>query len=269
MKVGLLQFNPSVGAFAQNVARAKSLLRGQGPLDLLVLPEMALSGYLFKSKDHIRPHLESLKGASFDVACELSKTLPSKMVLLGFPEIAEDGNAYNSGLLVKGNELLYSYRKKHLFQVDETWATEGSEFGLFQTDLLETGQSTKLALGICMDLNPRKFQAPFDAYEFGNHCAQAQVDVIIVPMAWTKAEPGSGFREDLESIKYWLMRLSPVLQSPKRTLFIACNRTGSEDETSYQGSSCVVLIDHGKLTILGKLGLEEGVLIVDVPLEDE
>lgn len=271
MRVGLLQFSPSVGAFAQNVAKARALLHNRGPLDLLVLPEMAFSGYLFRSKDHIRPHLEPLKGPSFDAACELARTGPCKMVMLGFPEISEDGNnAYNAGMVVKDDQILYSFRKKHLYQVDESWATEGSDFGLFETESLsKTGQTTKIALGICMDLNPLKFQAPFDAYEFGHHCAKADVDVIIVPMAWTKSEPTAGHEDDLASLRYWLMRLSPVLDSHRRTLFIACDRTGREDETSYQGSSCVISIDHGKLTVLGKLGLEEGLLVVDVPLEDE
>lgn len=271
MRIGLLQFNPTLGQFSQNVAKAKSLLKGQGPFDLVVLPEMALSGYAFKSLDHIRPHLEPSgpNGPSYQFAKDLCQSLLSKMVLIGFPEVADDGKHYNSAMFVKSSGLAYSYRKKHLYETDETWATEGDEFGHFVGKLSDEGdKELNIGAGICMDLNNHQFRAPWDAYEFGNHCIQKNVDLIIVPMAWTKAESTVvGESEDeLSPIRYWLARLGPVLDANKRTLFVACNRTGSEGKVQYQGNSCVVSIDHGELSILGKLNYEEGVLVVDVDL---
>lgn len=48
MRVALLQFAPSLGKVAQNIERVDAILRRVAPrdLDLLILPEMALTGKL-------------------------------------------------------------------------------------------------------------------------------------------------------------------------------------------------------------------------------
>lgn len=109
-------------------------------------------------------------------------------------------------------------------------------------------------------------QAPYHAYEFGKHCVQTEADLILVPMAWTKsAAPEQD--DGLHSIRYWLSRLGPVLDQNKRSVFVAAGRVGTEGLTTYQGGSCVVAIDHGDLTVLGKLDFEEeALLVVDVSL---
>ncbi|GME79714.1 unnamed protein product [Ambrosiozyma monospora] len=35
-----------------------------------------------------------------------------------------------------------------------------------------------------MDLNPYKFEAPFEKYEFANYCYLNDVDLVLVPTAW-------------------------------------------------------------------------------------
>lgn len=271
MRIGLLQNNPVLGSFQQNVAKVRQMLHGKGPFDLLVLPELALSGYAFKSLQHIRPHLEDRCGPTFEFARELCASVPSKMVLLGYPEVTTDGKRFNSAMLVQAEGLLYSYSKRHLFQTDETWAEEGSDFGSFVTRRLsdQEGQPTRLALGICMDMNPYQFKAPFEAFEFGNFCVSQAADVVVVPMAWLRAEADTSTeRDELQTVRYWLSRLGPVLDSDRRTLFLACNRTGSEEDTVYQGNSCAILIDHGKLEIIGKLGREEDILTIEINLHN-
>jgi len=46
MRIACLQFNPQPGKVAQNIVKAEALLESIPPhsLDLLVLPEMALTG---------------------------------------------------------------------------------------------------------------------------------------------------------------------------------------------------------------------------------
>ena len=126
-----------------------------------------------------------------------------------------------------------------------------------------------------MDLNPKQFQAPWDAFEFGRHCVAAEAEVVVVPMAWLKGESeeegakgevATEPENDLRTLQYWLMRLDPVLRlrDGKSRLFIACNRTDDEGETVYAGSSAVCRITDGRIDLLGHLGREEDLLVVEV-----
>lgn len=71
----------------RNVARVKQLTAGLGrdELDLLVLPEMAVTGYCFKNAEEIAPFLESQRGITFDMSSEIAKRLGC-YVVAGYPE---------------------------------------------------------------------------------------------------------------------------------------------------------------------------------------
>jgi protein N-terminal amidase len=166
MRIGLLQFNPKLGAVDHNVNKITDLLRRRckkKPLDLLVLPEMAITGYAFQSTEHIAPYLETHHGRSFQLATELCQNGFSKMTVLGYPEIGTDGRSYNSGMLVDQHRALYHFRKKHLFVTDETWAEEGQAFGHLKMKNSATSLVVNMAFGICMDINPRKCKLNFSS----------------------------------------------------------------------------------------------------------
>ena len=262
MKIAILQFSPVLGKVSNNVARIKAIIsqarqKAVEAIDLLVLPEMAVSGYDFPDVSALKPHLESRTGGTtLTLARELNEMVPSRMTIIGYPE--SDDTLYNSAMVVQKQQVIYNHRKKHLYETDERWAAGGSTFGHLDVDV---GQSKTLsmALGICMDLNPYRFQAPSDAYEFGNHCVKVKADLIVVSMAWLEfvdAEP-------LDAARYWLARLGPVLNEDRRITIVFCNRTGSEGSTTYHGHSCVVVSEDGKLNIMGMMGREEGLLVVD------
>ncbi len=80
---------PAVAATSDDAAPTASAAK----LDLLVLPEMALSGYKFSDEAHIAPHLESLHGdgAEGGPTLALARALAHELgcyVLAGFPEDA-------------------------------------------------------------------------------------------------------------------------------------------------------------------------------------
>ncbi|CCD34090.1 hypothetical protein BofuT4_P105170.1 [Botrytis cinerea T4] len=60
MRIACLQFDPQVGDVKNNFTKADAILAKAKPedLDLLVLPEMAFSGYNFSSLEQITPYLE-------------------------------------------------------------------------------------------------------------------------------------------------------------------------------------------------------------------
>lgn len=109
--------------------------------------------------------------------------------LVGFPERgATDPIAYNSLAIVDAaGQLVDIYRKHHLYETDESWATAGSEFTIVSLPLLDPARRPiRICPCICMDLNPLGFtKHPFDAYELANHVLEAgNVDLVICAMNW-------------------------------------------------------------------------------------
>ena len=93
MNTGYVQFKPVFGDVAGNVGRMKTFISGVDA-DLLVLPELATSGYAFTSKAELADLAEPFDssrslGELQNLAAERSCTL-----VVGFPEKA--GKAFST-----------------------------------------------------------------------------------------------------------------------------------------------------------------------------
>jgi protein N-terminal amidase len=91
MKVACLQFNPKIGEVERNQKFASRLLEKYRPgdIDVLVLPEMAFTGYVFKDKNHIKPYLEdSVTGTTVQWAKAQAIRL-HVFVVVGYPQIVK------------------------------------------------------------------------------------------------------------------------------------------------------------------------------------
>jgi len=93
-------------------------------------------------------------------------------------------------------------------------------------------------------------------------------------MAWSTREAASSFRQslkdpDMDSISYWLTRLEPLIddESSSGTIIVFANRTGveeGEEEAVYVGTSAVIGIQAGVVSLYGLLSRgEEQLLVVD------
>ncbi|KAH6854297.1 carbon-nitrogen hydrolase [Chaetomium sp. MPI-CAGE-AT-0009] len=276
MRIGCLQFAPKVGEVPKNITRADAVLSKADPsdrenLDLLVLPEMAFSGYNFKSREHILPYLEPTgSGASSQWARTTARKY-NCTVAVGYPEKTEiaggEPEYYNSLVVIDSNgEKLADYSKSFLYYTDATWAHEGR--GFYGGVLGSLGQT---ALGICMDINPYKFEAPWDAYEFAFHVLHVRANLVILSTAWLTNDEQSAFLScpgapDLSTLAYWVARLEPVIRahSSEETIVVFANRCGAEDEATYAGTSAVIGIKDGEVSVYGVLGRGvEELLVVD------
>ncbi|WVR03299.1 hypothetical protein IAU60_000290 [Kwoniella sp. DSM 27419] len=300
IRVACVQYDVKLGKVQENAQKVEQMTRDlrPGSVDLLVLPEMCLSGYIFNTPTSILPYLETQRiGPTSLLARSLAQRLRCHVVA-GYPEAlrstiaasgsgssdladqaAEGGNAgpsemkglegegegvgWNSALVVSpSGEVLGNYRKTFRFDTDKNWAKEGDGFVHF--DLPEP--LGRVALGICMDMNPKDFIAPWDAFELANYCRDQSVDMLVVPMNWLTppAEPPNDRSpEDPQSpsesnLNYWAARLQPLhdptpgyatpggeLEDPvggKEVVFVACNRTGTEEGTTFCGTSCVMTV---------------------------
>jgi protein N-terminal amidase len=271
----LIQYHPFPRDISGNISKIEDLLNNytkEDHIDIILFPEMALTGYIFDSKLDVEPFLEEYNsGRTFDFCSALSKKFDS-YVFCGYPEKSEN-NLYNSCMITdrQGNALP-SYRKHFLYEMDKTWCIEGDQFGYMEITTRE-GEIVKLGIGICMDLNPYEFTAPWEAMEFSTYCYKKKVDVILFLTNWLDNEPlKNSKKEILRQINYLVARLEPFLEKPvKRNVhFLAANRCGKERETDFIGCSCAVRIGGGssRPSLLDNLDKkEEGTIFVECELK--
>lgn len=316
MRIATIQFDSRIGAIAANFSRAESLLMREeregllSNIDLLVLPELAFTGYNHPSLSAIAPYLEpTADGPSTRWAVRTATRLKCT-VAVGYPEASSEesdadvgnyntaydakitGNdvvgakAYNSLVFVSASgDVVAHHRKAHLFYTDETWACEGGRG--FYTGVLPVGpgdRRVKVAAGICMDVNPYKFQAPFSVYEFATVAKEARAKVVVLSCAWNTYTSREDIldqpdRPDMDTINYWINRLFPLLGpqgSSEEVIVVFANRRGFEganqqgQDVTYAGSSTIMGMrkadDSGTATVKlwDMLGSgQDGVLIVD------
>ncbi|WFD28397.1 hypothetical protein MNAN1_003407 [Malassezia nana] len=248
MRVACVQYAPALGRVADNAERVRTLTASlqSGQVDLLVLPEMALTGYVFDSLEEIAPLLEDPyggQGATLDLAVELARRVQCHVVA-GFPEraspraLAELGTpgqhdarvareevtglthlprverqAFNAAMLVAPDgSLVKVFRKHFLYETDTTWADEGG--GFEYVDIPGLG---RLCVAICMDLNPYTLESEFSRYELASYCEQYRIDYLVVPMNWLLPEEEVNTYEtsnaqdaSLSTINYWVARCMPL-----------------------------------------------------------
>ncbi|KAL7790721.1 hypothetical protein V8C37DRAFT_403324 [Trichoderma ceciliae] len=277
MRIGCLQFAPQVGDVDNNLNRADAVLSKANPedLDVLVLPELAFSGYNFKSLQDISPFLEP---SGSGITSLWARTMALKYnctVLVGYPEKVDVSpnwptgpEYYNSAIVVNGDgETIANYRKCFLYYTDESWALEGNG-GFYDEYIPGLGNTS---IGICMDINPYKFEAPWHAFEFAFHVLEVESNLVIVSMAWMTREDRRHFSRmpnepDMNTLTYWVTRLEPLIRSNNEDeiIVVFCNRTGVEDEATYAGTSAVIGIQEGEVKVYGLLGRgEKDLLVVD------
>ncbi len=261
MKIATLQFNPSLGAVQHNIDKANALISELRPdkLDLLVLPELAFTGYNFPSVEAIKPYLEpTVAGPSTEWAIQTARRLQC-YVTVGYPEVFSlslpggslDGTAqdepknFNSTVTVSPTgEVLSNYRKSFLYYTDETWATEGYRGTPGLQSALERpffvgtwGKLGTVGHGICMDINPYRFITPFDACEFANTMLKNGVRLVVLSMAWLTHRTPKEIAQtpeapDMETVAYWRERFLPFIEASMQTgeeiLVVFANRCGTE-----------------------------------------
>ncbi|KAI8100169.1 carbon-nitrogen hydrolase [Halteromyces radiatus] len=253
------------------MTKADQLLAGyqKGDIDILVLPEMAFTGYVFKTCQEIEPYLEDASNGPSVLWAKRQAIRLSCYVVVAYPERYVDGDnikLYNSQCFVnRQGELIKTYRKSFLYETDEHWASEGPGFETI--DIPELG---KVGLAICMDINPYQFKTDFYDFEFGHYHSEAKTDIILCSMAWLKNDT-KGNDTVMDTINYWALRLLPLMRQSvesdhqHHTLFVACNRIGSERGSTFAGGSSILDLSHSdKAQLLGHMGWnEEGVLLVE------
>ena len=143
VRVGYIQFAPIFGVKEANLERVADLLSG-AKADLVVLPELFSTGYVFESRDELESLAEDETGLTFAALKDLSAR-GGMAIVAGIAE-RSGHECYNSCFLFAGGEVRARYRKAHLFDREKELFSPGdSPFVVY--DLNGVG----IGLMICFD----------------------------------------------------------------------------------------------------------------------
>lgn len=113
-----LQYEVAFGDWSANAATIRRLLAGAPNFDLLVLPELAFSGYDFRDRDELESLAEPFAdGPTNGLLRELAHER-NTVIVAGYAERAPEG-CYNAAMLVCPDGAAHNYRKIHLFNREQ------------------------------------------------------------------------------------------------------------------------------------------------------
>lgn len=113
-----LQYEVAFGDHATNADTIRRLLTDAPDFDLLVLPELAFSGYDFRDRDELHDLAESFHdGPTNALLRELARDRKA-VIVAGYAERAPEG-CYNAAMLVCPDGAAHNYRKIHLFNREQ------------------------------------------------------------------------------------------------------------------------------------------------------
>src|SRR5690348_10943563 len=147
IRIGCVQFAPAFKDVEENVKKIKAFI-SDADADLLIFPELALSGYFFTSKEEAIQYAETTNGISIE---QIKNTVKETKiaVVIGFLEI-ENNILYNSAIAIDCNgEIVGHYRKVHLFYYEKIVFAPGNLGFPVCNISLHNGEAVMLGMQIC------------------------------------------------------------------------------------------------------------------------
>ena len=207
--------------------------------DIVVLPELATSGYMFADGDEARAASLSPTDPRF---AKWSGAVGDSLAVFGFSELGRDGNLYNSAAVIDSGGVVAIYRKTHLWDRERLIFTPGSQ----RPPVLSTRHGV-IAVMVCYDL------------EFGELTRQVTVggaELIAAPVNWPLFPRPQGERPGEVITAMSTARLN-------RVAVAACDRAGVERGQEWTGGTAIV--DQNGW-VVASVGSGVGTAISDVDL---
>lgn len=209
MKIALVQYSPVWENKSASMEKLKSLLAQTDAIDLLVFPEMTLTGFTMKSNNFA----EELEGESYIFFSSLAKEKKCS-VLFG---MIEKGKKKNFNTLVHLNnqgKIISTYRKIHPF----SYSTEDVFYGKGKNTVVTKVKGIKIGLSICYDL---RFPELYRFY------AKDKVHLIVDIANWPDTR-----------VEHWRTLLKA--RAIENQCYVAgVNRVGNDPKLHYNGFSSV------------------------------
>jgi predicted amidohydrolase len=210
-RVGDLEHNRRLSVQAIDQARA----------DVVVLPELVTSGYVFHDKFEAESVAIDRHDSLFDEWAE-SAARKGALVVAGFCERGDNGHLYNSAAVVDGSGLLAVYRKAHLWDREKLVFTPGDR----PPPVLDV-HGIKLGVLVCYDL---------EFPEMTRSLALAGAELVTVPTNW----PRSAHPDD-ERPHELVMAMAAARAN--RMVIACCDRTGVERGQAWNEGTSIIGAD--------------------------
>lgn len=214
MNIAIIQFSPVFCDSGKTATLLKPLLEEARRADLIVLPELANSGYNFRTRDEAFQHAENPEDSPF--AEMLHGFCKSNVcsVVTGFNEKARD-KIYNTSLLIDETGIVGKYRKIHLFWNEKDFFSPGN----LRPQVYDV-KGAKVGMLICFD-----WMFP----ELWRSLALKGADIICAPS--NLVLPGKA------------QKAIPVHAMINRVFVALANRMGTEDQLTFTGNSLIAGTD--------------------------
>ncbi len=171
IKVAAAQINPKLMKNADNLTKMLERTReaAAAGADLVVFPECALTGYVFRSREEALPYAETVPGPATGTIAGLCREL-GVHVIFGLLE-ADGASLYNAAALVGPGGFIGGYRKVHLpFLGVDRFVDPGNR--PFRVDETPVG---RIGMHICYDCN---------FPESGRAMVLQGADILALPTNW-------------------------------------------------------------------------------------
>lgn len=208
---------------------------------VVVLPELASSGYVFADRAELEGLAEARNGPTVTAWVELAARL-GVLIVGGFPERAGDA-VYNSAAIVDPSGLLGVYRKAHLWDTENAVFDPGDDLPL----IVDT-EHGRIGVMICYDV---------EFPEWVRAAALAGADLLCVPVNWPLLPRPDGERPT-EQIR--VLAGAGINRLP----IAVCDRTGIERGVEWIGGSIITDADGYPAAVAQYR--EPGTIVTDVDL---
>ena len=248
-RVAVAQLELQPGALDENRTRIVDAIRdaaGRGA-DLVILPELASSGYKLDEWRAAQAVAESIPGPTTEVWRE--EAAAADCYVVGGICEREDNALFNSVAVVGPEGVLAVYRKLHLF-AEERLLFEPGNMGLPVVTL----PFGRVGIIVCYDLRfPEALRL----------LALQRADLAAIPTAWApgfdRTPPPDGIIDQVHAA---------AVQANLNQVFVAAaSRVGTDDDLPYLGSS-VIVDPHGRYVYGPASRDEEVVEVVELDLAE-
>jgi predicted amidohydrolase len=240
-RIACIQLAPVLGDVEANMATSTAAIAEAvtGGAQIVVLPELVTSGYLFADADEARVAALASGDWMFDAWVDAAG---DATVIGGFCEAGDDGRLYNTALVIDRREVAAVYRKTHLWDREKLMFTPGDRL----PEVLPTAHGN-LAVLVCYDL---------EFPELTRLVSVQGAELIVAPVNWPLAPRPAGERPGEVITAMSAARTN-------RVAIAVCDRTGVERGQHWAEGTVIINADGW---VVAEAGSGTGTAAADVDL---